>query len=231
MNASALLQSQGWLGAGHSLDTSGRGIKKPLLIAHKQDQLGLGQQKAAHRTDDQWWMRAFDESLATIGTGKESTLNQIRTKGVKRGGLYGFFVRGEGIGGTIGSLGGSGESSATSGASTPVTEVSSESEEVRRARKKDRAAKKELKRKRDASGVDDKKVKKTGRAEREAQNKKAGISAEDELAEAVVAKIAKLKPEEKKEYEKRAAEKNQTLSQYVLRRIQKKAEKQATKGD
>jgi nucleolar protein TMA23 len=71
MDADAYLKRHGWKGAGHALDNHGRGIKKPLLIAHKQDQLGLGQKKAAHRTDDQWWMRAFDESLKNIGTGQE----------------------------------------------------------------------------------------------------------------------------------------------------------------
>jgi hypothetical protein len=71
MDADAYLKRHGWKGTGHALDNHGRGIKKPLLIAHKQDQLGLGQKKAAHRTDDQWWMRAFDESLKNIGTGQE----------------------------------------------------------------------------------------------------------------------------------------------------------------
>ena len=71
MNADAYLRKQGWKGSGHSLDLTGRGIKKPLLIAHKQDQLGLGKKKAAYTTDDQWWMRAFDQSLQSIGTGQE----------------------------------------------------------------------------------------------------------------------------------------------------------------
>ncbi|KAF2661985.1 hypothetical protein K491DRAFT_686969 [Lophiostoma macrostomum CBS 122681] len=101
MDAGAYLKRQGWRGAGHSLDHQDRGIKKPLLIAHKQDQLGLGKKKAAHTVDDQWWMRAFDESLQNIGTGQESTLSQVRKQGINRGGLYGFFVRGEGLEGTI----------------------------------------------------------------------------------------------------------------------------------
>ena len=71
MDAEALLRKQGWQGSGHSLDKTGRGIKKPLLIAHKQDTLGLGKRKAAHTTDDQWWMRAFDDSLKSIGTGEK----------------------------------------------------------------------------------------------------------------------------------------------------------------
>jgi nucleolar protein TMA23 len=71
MDAGAFLRKQGWKGSGHSLDRHGRGLKKPLLIAHKQDQLGLGKRKAAHSVDDQWWMRAFDESLQNIGTGQQ----------------------------------------------------------------------------------------------------------------------------------------------------------------
>jgi nucleolar protein TMA23 len=64
MNAEAYLRKQGWQGSGHSLDGEGRGIKKPL-------QLGLGKKKAAYTTDDQWWMRAFDDSLKNIGSGQE----------------------------------------------------------------------------------------------------------------------------------------------------------------
>lgn len=120
MNAEGLLRKQGWRGAGYSLDTTGRGIKKPLLISHKQDQLGLGKKKASHTTDDQWWMRAFDESLQNLGTGQTSTLSQIQEKGINRGGLYGFFVKGEGLVGTIGEE----SSSPTSGASTPPTSAS-----------------------------------------------------------------------------------------------------------
>lgn len=117
MNAEGLLRKQGWRGAGFSLDTTDRGIKKPLLISHKQDQLGLGKKKASHTTDDQWWMRAFDESLQNLGSGKTSTLSQIQEKGINRGGLYGFFVKGEGLQGSIGV-----ESSApTSGTTTPPT--------------------------------------------------------------------------------------------------------------
>jgi hypothetical protein len=46
--------------------------------------------------------------------------------------------------------------------------------------------------------------------------------------DAVAAKLAKLKPAEKAEYEARAAAKKQTIEQYVLRRIQKKTAKQTT---
>lgn len=48
---------------------------------------------------------------------------------------------------------------------------------------------------------------------------------------AVTKKLAKMQPAEKAEYEARAAEKGQTLKQYVLRRIQKKDEQRASKYD
>ncbi|ORY14140.1 hypothetical protein BCR34DRAFT_240702 [Clohesyomyces aquaticus] len=101
MNSEAYLKRQGWRGSGHSLDHRGTGIKKPLLISHKRDQLGLGKKSAAHNVSDQWWMRAFDESLKNVGSGNQSTLSQVRKTGINRGGLYGFFVRGEGLTGTI----------------------------------------------------------------------------------------------------------------------------------
>ena len=37
----------------------------------------------------------------TVTNTMQSTLNQIRTKGINRGGLYGFFVKGEAIAGTL----------------------------------------------------------------------------------------------------------------------------------
>ncbi|KAF2753135.1 hypothetical protein EJ05DRAFT_505328 [Pseudovirgaria hyperparasitica] len=100
MDAANILKAQGWRGTGHSLDSEGRGLAKPLLVSNKQDLLGIGKKK--NLVSDQWWMRAFDESLKELGTGNKTTLQSITEKGVSRGGLYGFFVRGEGLQGTIG---------------------------------------------------------------------------------------------------------------------------------
>ncbi|KAI4617739.1 hypothetical protein J4E83_006071 [Alternaria metachromatica] len=226
MNAEAYLRKQGWQGSGHSLDQTGRGIKKPLLIAHKNDQLGLGKKKAAHTTDDQWWLRAFDQSLQSIGTGKDSTLDQIRTQGIYRGGLYGFFVKGEMIGGTIG------ESSATttdasnpaSGASTPPT---SASDTETPAPTKEKSDKKKKKRKRDEGDASVSKKAKSDAVELKNEQSPAAVTGKD--LKAVTKKLAKLKPEEKADYETRAKAKGQTLEQYVLRRIQKKTETRAPK--
>jgi nucleolar protein TMA23 len=93
MNAEQYLRKQGWQGSGHSLDSTGRGIKKPLLISHKTDQLGLGKKKAAHTTDDQWWMRAFDASLQSIGTGKEVCIHVTYVYARSRGECEANFCR------------------------------------------------------------------------------------------------------------------------------------------
>lgn len=69
MDTAAYLTGHGWRGVGYSLDLQGQGIAKPLLVSHKTDARGLGQKK--HDLSDQWWMRAFDESLKGLGTGKE----------------------------------------------------------------------------------------------------------------------------------------------------------------
>ncbi|KAF2277825.1 uncharacterized protein EI97DRAFT_487833 [Westerdykella ornata] len=212
MDATALLLRQGWRGTGHSLDTTNRGIKKPLLISHKRDTLGLGKKKAAHNVDDQWWMRAFDESLRSIGSGAESTLAQVRKQGINRGGLYGFFVRGEGLRGTIGvsestaaaDRSGSGKENERESTATSTSDTSSESTSKTEKRK-------------------EKKKKKEKQKSPETADRNLDLS--PEAYQAITAKLSKLTSEEKAQYEERARAKKQTLEQYVLRRIQKKDEK------
>lgn len=74
---------------------------------------------------------------------RQSTLNQIRTKGINRGGLYGFFVKGEAIAGTIedSSASATDASVPPSSASTPPTSAS-ESEAPKKTAKKVKQAKK-----------------------------------------------------------------------------------------
>lgn len=100
MDTSAYLKRHGWRGDGHSLDTTNRGISRPLLVSKKVDVLGIGLNKHA-AVSDQWWMRAFDEGLKNLGSGNKSTLANVREKGVHFGGLYGRFVKGETVQGTI----------------------------------------------------------------------------------------------------------------------------------
>ena len=113
MDTTAYLTGLGWRGKGHSLHKSGRGITKPLALAHKTDVLGIGKKKHDAYAD-QWWARAFDDTLKGINaqdneaTGKTesislapkaSALHMVQRFGTS--GLYGNFVRGETLGGTI----------------------------------------------------------------------------------------------------------------------------------
>lgn len=64
------------------------------------------------------------------------------------------------------------------------------------------------------------------------KNEKASATAPSSKDQtAVTRKIAKLSPKKKASYEKRAAEKKQTLNDYILRRIQKKSAKRANRYD
>lgn len=101
MDSAAYLHRQGWRGHGHSLDHSNNGLKKPLLVSKKVDVLGVGLNKHA-AVSDQWWLKAYDQGLKDFGTGKQSVLGNVQKHGVNRGGLYGRFVKGEGVPGTIG---------------------------------------------------------------------------------------------------------------------------------
>jgi hypothetical protein len=101
MDAAKHLKGLGWRGEGHSLDSTNRGLRKPLLVSNRHANQGLGSKSQKESQADQWWLNAFDNALKEIGTGKESNLAKVAQHGVKLGGLYGFFVRGEELTGTI----------------------------------------------------------------------------------------------------------------------------------
>lgn len=122
MDASAYLSKRGWRGTGHSLDSTDRGLKNPLLTSKKSNQLGIGNRKHA-ALSDQWWARAFDSSLKDLNVGSiaeatqsaASTTTTTSTTEVKTTGLsalkwarwtgkedlYSGFVKGKTMGGTL----------------------------------------------------------------------------------------------------------------------------------
>jgi G-patch domain len=69
MDAHAHLKSLGW--QGHSLGRHQNGIKKPILISHKTNNLGVGAKEKKEKHADQWWLNAFDSALKDFGTGKQ----------------------------------------------------------------------------------------------------------------------------------------------------------------
>ncbi|KAL8794154.1 MAG: hypothetical protein Q9182_007630 [Xanthomendoza sp. 2 TL-2023] len=113
MDTHLYLTRQGWRGTGHALQSNGQGISKPLLVSQKANVLGVG--KKAHDVHaDQWWARAFDETLKglndqtttksgarSIQTPAATPSSVLPTRWAGNGGLYGGFVRGEGLEGTM----------------------------------------------------------------------------------------------------------------------------------
>lgn len=121
MDTTAYLVRHGWQGTGHSLQPhKTTSLKRPLLVSRKVDVLGVGLSKT-NSLSDQWWLRAFDSSLKNLGTGKESVLSSLRTNGAKRGGLYGHFVKGETVEGTIGKREGGGDAESVAETKAPET--------------------------------------------------------------------------------------------------------------
>lgn len=114
MDTNAYLTRQGWRGNGFALHPSGHGIKKALLVSKRTDRLGVGK-KVHDAHAEQWWSRAFDETLRSLNVeqhnkkGVESkSVTVIQTsvcagKWNGNGGLYGNFVKGQGLKGTLGS--------------------------------------------------------------------------------------------------------------------------------
>ena len=116
MDTTAYLRLHGWQGAGHRLNPhSKHGLNKPLHVEQKMDVLGLGKRK--HDTlIGQWWAKAFDDVLRDVN---HQDKDGCESKNVSAGGLpmtggaltsgsmtrsstlYGSFVKGEGLQGTI----------------------------------------------------------------------------------------------------------------------------------
>jgi nucleolar protein TMA23 len=139
-------------------------------------------------------------------------------------------VKGEAIAGTIddSSANTTDASIPPSGASTPPTSAS-ESEAHAKVTK---ISDKKNKRKREADDApqDVKKAKKSN-TKREKTAKTASVAATNptQNQSAVARKIAKLSPEKTAWYAQRAAAKNQTIEEYISRRVEKKSAKKSAK--
>lgn len=231
MDASQYLKNHGWQGSGHSLDGNGRGLKKPLLVSKKVDVLGVGLNKHA-AVSDQWWLRAYDQGLATLGTGKESALAQAQKHGVNRGGLYGRFVKGEGMPGSLGQtilpsstpteVKAAVEAKKTSDNGMLPTPQDSDAQDEKADRKRKRSDKAEEKKPKKTENGKDKKAKKE--AKKVAKGTKSGTT----TADASCAE-EELDSEKRALYTKRAAEKGVSLETYIKRRQEKYAAKKDEK--
>lgn len=130
MDAHAHLLSLGWAGPGHSLDSrphkgkrglaydpkqaqsNGNGLIKPLLVSQKKNTFGVGKKAHEPAAGNEWWLKGFESALSNIGksesertSGSATPVYGPNTSGYigKHAGLYGFFVKGGHMEGTIGS--------------------------------------------------------------------------------------------------------------------------------
>lgn len=110
MDSQAYLLRLGWSGPGNPLNPNkrpglhgGLGLTKPILAARKHNTHGLGRTTTAD-PKNMWWLRGFEDVLK--GVGDDGAGEERRGEGVARTGLtgelYRFFVRGQGLKGTIG---------------------------------------------------------------------------------------------------------------------------------
>ena len=251
MDASGYLKRHGWKGSGHSLDQTGRGLKKPLLVSKKVDVLGVGLNKHA-AVSDQWWLRAFDQGLKTFGTGQESALAQAQKHGVNRGGLYGRFVKGEGVPGTLGQTivptdtkqaPAQVKGVAVEGDGLLPTPQDSDAQDERKERKRKRDGKDGEKRskrkiaegkdmKEAAEGSDDQAAKRAKKeAKKVSKSKKDKSKSKSKSATPAETSSAEddLDPEKRALYTKRAAEKGVSIETYIKRRQEKYAAKKDEK--
>ena len=107
MDAQAYLLRHGWTGPGNPLNPNrrpgahgGLGLTKPILAARKQNTHGLGRKKTGDPAN-QWWLRGFDDALKSVGNAEDASGLGSRAPTALESELYRFFVRGEGLKGTL----------------------------------------------------------------------------------------------------------------------------------
>ncbi|SCU78565.1 LAMI_0A05050g1_1 [Lachancea mirantina] len=105
MDSSGYLRSFGWQ-EGEALKKGG--LKRPILVKYKKDRKGLGT-APGHDDSEMWWERLFDGQLKNLEVGTSGscvTFKQnvnVTASGIckNESPLYRWFVRGEGLRGTI----------------------------------------------------------------------------------------------------------------------------------
>jgi nucleolar protein TMA23 len=93
-------------------NNTGRGLVKPLLISQKKNMFGIGKKTHEPAAGNEWWLKGFENALSNIGKkgGSEATSGTATPESAsasasgyrgKHTGLYGFFVKGQQMEGTI----------------------------------------------------------------------------------------------------------------------------------
>ena len=150
MDAQAYLIRHGWSGPGNPLNPNqrpgphgGLGLTKPILVARKANNHGVGKKTTKDPTN-QWWLRGFEDALKGVGDDSYAATS-AKTNNALTSELYRNFVRGECLAGTIDE-----KTKAASEQSMLKVKRKRDADEDadRRAKKEEKAARKEEKSKR-----------------------------------------------------------------------------------
>ncbi|RAL16658.1 uncharacterized protein BO97DRAFT_439638 [Aspergillus homomorphus CBS 101889] len=151
MDAQAYLLRHGWSGPGNPLNpnarpgaTSGLGLTRPILVARRKGNAGVGNKTTKDPTN-QWWLRGFEDALKGVGAenNNQAAGGSSRTPNALTSELYRFFVRGEVVPGSFGEKSKVGVEGVKDGKKKRKEE---ETKEERKARKEERKLRKEARR-------------------------------------------------------------------------------------
>ncbi|KAJ5711810.1 hypothetical protein N7488_005966 [Penicillium malachiteum] len=152
MDAAAYLKRHGWDGPGNPLNKNSRpgphgglGLTRPILVARKQNNHGVGKKVTKDSATNQWWLRGFEDALK--GVGEEAPAAKPASNALTSE-LYRFFVRGEGLAGTLDVKKDVKEEKSKSKTSKSKRKRDDDEEDERKAKKAEKAARKEEKSKR-----------------------------------------------------------------------------------
>lgn len=153
MDAQAYLIRHGWSGPGNPLNPNqrpgphgGLGLTKPILVARKSNNHGVGKKTTKDPTN-QWWLRGFEDALKGVGDDSAAAVS-AKTNNALTSELYRFFVRGQGLAGTLEKKGVEAVATVEKTSGKSKRKRDSEDKTEDRVRKGERAARKEEKRKR-----------------------------------------------------------------------------------
>ncbi|QLQ81819.1 hypothetical protein HG537_0G00730 [Torulaspora globosa] len=149
MDSKEYLISYGWK-EGEALRKGG--LKRPILVKHKKDKKGLGC-APGHDDSEAWWERLFDGQLKNLDvSGKSGEIefkqNESVATGVSKSSspLYRWFVKGEGLEGTIGHTPNSADSAVVAKRKRRGSDGELKAKRAKKEKKKEKKEKKERKR-------------------------------------------------------------------------------------
>lgn len=85
---------------------AGNGLVKPLLVSQRSGKLGIGKKAHEPQAGNQWWMTGFQSALDNIGKSESERTSAVNSGTTtpttnKHGGLYGYFIAGQMMKGTL----------------------------------------------------------------------------------------------------------------------------------